>query len=74
MNEESGFNAVRYPMLLEAMDVAQLEKGSPLNESNLQMIEAVEDMEQNSITGIAYYYCKNVWFFIKYILKHIYHH
>ena len=43
------------PILLEALDGAQAEEGSQLNNSDLQLIEAVGDMEQNPINGIAYY-------------------
>ena len=74
LNEDSWFDAVSDPILLEALDVAQAEEGSQLNDSDLQLIQAVEDMKQNPINGIAYYYCKKCLFFIKYNLKHIYHH
>ena len=55
LEEDSWFDAVSDPILLEALDGAQAEEGSQLNDSDLQLIEAVEDMEQNPINGIAYY-------------------
>ena len=55
LEEDSWFDAVSDPILLEALDGAQAKEGSQLNDSDLQLIEAVEDMEQNPINGIAYY-------------------
>ena len=73
LNEESWFEAVSDPIQLEALDAAQAEEGSQLYDSDLQLIEDIEDMEQNPITGTAYYYCKNMFVFHKIYPKHINH-